>query len=232
MLGFVDFEAILEDQFCFFGGGAEFGMLVEVGQRHGGAGYTLEGVLEFGDALNDFGGGGLGSDVGIEGDLAFYFFDVLGDGGFAVVLWMDNARNDACQWIGIRHGTEYKSEILQVEQLAKRVGKRTLPRIRAYNTKMQHSKLVIVQTYGSRPEADLAKSALEDACISAMLSADTAGRMREHLAWSGAGFKILVREEDAIAARELLAPLAEGADSLGPDFQSDDAPQTSWRRFT
>lgn len=97
---------------------------------------------------------------------------------------------------------------------------------------MQHSKLVVVQSYGSRPEADLAKGALEDASIPAMLSADTAGRMREHLAWSGAGFKVLVREEDVTAARELLTSLAEGADCLGPDFQSDDDPPQRWRRFT
>jgi hypothetical protein len=47
---------------------------------------------------------------------------------------------------------------------------------------MQHPKLVVVQSYGSRAEADLAKGALEDAGILAMIQADTAGRMREHLA--------------------------------------------------
>ena len=39
-----------------------------------------------------------------------------------------------------------------------------------------------------------------------MIQADTAGGMREHLAWSGAGFKLLVREEDLTAAREILKP--------------------------
>lgn len=66
---------------------------------------------------------------------------------------------------------------------------------------------MVVQTYGSRPEADLAKGALEDAGILAKVQADTAGGMREHLAWSGAGFKVLVREEDVTAARDVLAPL-------------------------
>jgi hypothetical protein len=47
---------------------------------------------------------------------------------------------------------------------------------------MQHPKLVVVQSYGSRTEADLAKGALADAGIQAMLQADTAGGMREHLA--------------------------------------------------
>lgn len=54
---------------------------------------------------------------------------------------------------------------------------------------MQNPKLVIVRSCASRPEADLAKGALEDAGIPAMIQADTAGGMREHLAWSGAGFR-------------------------------------------
>jgi F420-dependent methylenetetrahydromethanopterin dehydrogenase len=74
---------------------------------------------------------------------------------------------------------------------------------------MEHPKLVIVQSYGSHPEAELAKGALESAGIPAMIQADTAGGMREHLAWSGEGFKILVREEDLSAAREVLTPQAD-----------------------
>jgi F420-dependent methylenetetrahydromethanopterin dehydrogenase len=72
---------------------------------------------------------------------------------------------------------------------------------------MEQIRIVVVQTYGSRPEADLARGALENADIPAMVQADTAGGMREHLAWSGAGFKVLVREEDVTAARDVLAPL-------------------------
>jgi hypothetical protein len=34
---------------------------------------------------------------------------------------------------------------------------------------MQDAKLVVVQSYGSRPEADLAKGVLEDAGIQAMV---------------------------------------------------------------
>ena len=37
-----------------------------------------------------------------------------------------------------------------------------------------------------------------------MIQADRAGGMRDHLAWSGFGFKVLVRDEDASAAHELL----------------------------
>jgi hypothetical protein len=69
---------------------------------------------------------------------------------------------------------------------------------------MEHPNLIVVQTYGTRPEADLAKSELESAGIPAMIQADTAGGMREHLAWSGQGFKLLVREEDGTTASELL----------------------------
>jgi hypothetical protein len=55
---------------------------------------------------------------------------------------------------------------------------------------MENEKLVLVATYGSRAEAQLAKGALEDAGIPAMVEADTVGRMREHLAWSGQGFRV------------------------------------------
>jgi hypothetical protein len=75
-----------------------------------------------------------------------------------------------------------------------------------------HPNLVVVQVYGTRPEADLAKSVLASAGIDAITTADTAGGMREHLAWSGAGFQVLVREDNAKEARELLAT-ADEADS-------------------
>jgi hypothetical protein len=96
---------------------------------------------------------------------------------------------------------------------------------------MQH-KVVVIRSYGSRPEADLAKGALEDAGIKAMIQADTAGGMREHLAWSGAGFQLLVREEDATAARDVLTPLVDGeedSDTSSPDEQN---PWPPWRRFS
>jgi hypothetical protein len=102
---------------------------------------------------------------------------------------------------------------------------------------MEHPKLVVVQTYGNRVEADLAKGVLEAAGIPAMSQADTAGGMREHLAWSGEGFQILVREEDAAAAHDLLAPPEgtpgnEADDSLGDDLQTDRYSRPWWRRLT
>ena len=93
---------------------------------------------------------------------------------------------------------------------------------------MQEAKLIVVQSCASQIEAELAKGALEAAGIEAMIQADTAGRMREHLAWSGAGFKILVREEDAAAARETLAPRPEVVEDDDPDAD----PPPTWRRFT
>jgi hypothetical protein len=71
---------------------------------------------------------------------------------------------------------------------------------------MDHSRLAVAQAFGSQPEADLAKSMLESAGIDATIQADRAGGMRDHLAWSGFGFKVLVREEDAAAARDVLHP--------------------------
>jgi hypothetical protein len=78
----------------------------------------------------------------------------------------------------------------------------------------------------------MAKGALEDAGIQAMVQADTAGGMREHLAWSGAGFQILVREEDATVARDVLAPPAEGDESFDADFQTERDPLAPWRKFS
>jgi hypothetical protein len=74
---------------------------------------------------------------------------------------------------------------------------------------MRDAKLVVVHAFASEPEADMAKSALESAGIDAMIQADSAGGMRPHLAWASGGFKILVRDEDVAAAREVLKPLEE-----------------------
>jgi hypothetical protein len=67
---------------------------------------------------------------------------------------------------------------------------------------MSDADLVVVHTFGGRTEADLAKSALEAAGIDAMVRGDSAGGMRPHLAT--AGFQIIVRVEDAAAARDVL----------------------------
>jgi hypothetical protein len=64
--------------------------------------------------------------------------------------------------------------------------------------------LIVVHAFGSLPEADLAKSALDAAGIEAMVRADSGGGMRPALAWSGVGYQILVRAEDEQAARDIL----------------------------
>jgi len=69
---------------------------------------------------------------------------------------------------------------------------------------MSDSELIVVHSFGSRAEADLAKSALDAAGIDAMVQADSGGGMRPALAWSGVGFQVFVRAEDAQAARDVL----------------------------
>jgi hypothetical protein len=114
-----------------------------------------------------------------------------------------------------------------------RTGKAALSLLRIYNNlNVQDAKLVVVRSCGSRLEADLAKGALEEADIDAIIQGDTAGGMREHLAWSGAGFKILVREDDATAARNVLASLAEGDETADADPETDDDLFPPWRRFS
>ena len=87
---------------------------------------------------------------------------------------------------------------------------------------------MIVKAFGNREEAEVAKGALESAGIDAMTQADTAGRMREHLAWSGAGFQVWVREEDLEDARKLLAQ-ADHSEQANSD---SDEPHPPWRKFT
>ena len=71
---------------------------------------------------------------------------------------------------------------------------------------MHDVNLVVVDAFGSGPEAELAKSVLEAAGIDAMIQADSVGGMRPHVAWASGGYKLLVREEDADDAREVLEP--------------------------
>jgi hypothetical protein len=70
---------------------------------------------------------------------------------------------------------------------------------------LSQSDLVVVQSYATEGEAEVAKGVLESSGIDAMIQADTAGRMRVHLAWSGLGHRVLVREEDAASARSILS---------------------------
>jgi hypothetical protein len=69
---------------------------------------------------------------------------------------------------------------------------------------MPDTDLVVVQSFSTQSEAEMAKSALESAEIDSMIQADSAGGMRPHMAWSSGGFKLLVRAEDETAAHQVL----------------------------
>ncbi len=68
---------------------------------------------------------------------------------------------------------------------------------------MSDSELVVVRTFNDRIEAELAQSALEAAGIESMVRGDDAGGTQPGL-WASEGVAVLVRDEDAIAAREIL----------------------------
>lgn len=63
--------------------------------------------------------------------------------------------------------------------------------------------LIAVASFATHIDAELARSALEGAGIDAMTSADDAGGLRPHMSFSR-GVVVMVREEDAEAAREVL----------------------------
>jgi len=65
-------------------------------------------------------------------------------------------------------------------------------------------RLVVVRTFLNRIDADLAQGALEAAGIDAMVGADDAEGNQPGL-WMG-GVRILVREEDAEEAAQILGP--------------------------
>jgi len=104
--------------------------------------------------------------------------------------------------------------------------------VQAYNTSMDHSKLIVVRECGTLPEADLAKCELESAGIPAMIQGDTVGGMREHLAWSGLGYKILVREEDAADARGVLTTPAQSDETSDAGSQTDPDTRPPLRKIT
>lgn len=70
------------------------------------------------------------------------------------------------------------------------------------------SDLVVVGTFNSRPEADVAKSALDAADIESMVVGDDAGGVQPGL-WEGRGVAVVVNRTDESAAREVLTAPAE-----------------------
>ena len=71
--------------------------------------------------------------------------------------------------------------------------------------------LVVVGTFNTRPEADLAKSALEAAGIDAVVAADDAGGVQPGL-WEGQGVAVLVDRDDEQDSREVLTADASPAE--------------------
>jgi hypothetical protein len=74
---------------------------------------------------------------------------------------------------------------------------------------MNDDTLVPVGTFLTHIDADLAKSALEAAGIESMIQSDDCGGVRPHL-WMG-GIQLLVRDEDAQRALEILNAGRQGA---------------------
>jgi hypothetical protein len=68
---------------------------------------------------------------------------------------------------------------------------------------MTDSDLVVVHTFTSRPEADVAKSALDAAGIDSMVLGDDAGGTQPGL-WEGRGVAVVVNRENETAARQIL----------------------------
>lgn len=71
--------------------------------------------------------------------------------------------------------------------------------------------LVVVGTYLTGIDAELARSVLEAAGVDCMVRADDCGGLRPHL-WMG-GIELLVRREDRERAEEILDSIAREADA-------------------
>jgi len=66
------------------------------------------------------------------------------------------------------------------------------------------SDLICIKNYNNRTEAEIVKSLLEASGIEAVVSADDCGGMRPHLLLGTNGTRLLVKEEDAQKALEVL----------------------------
>jgi Putative prokaryotic signal transducing protein len=73
---------------------------------------------------------------------------------------------------------------------------------------MAHDDLVVVGTFNSRPEAELARSALEAAGIESSVFGDDAGGTQPGL-WEGRGVAVVVNRENESEARAVLTECTE-----------------------
>jgi hypothetical protein len=78
--------------------------------------------------------------------------------------------------------------------------KRGAPDVGIGGTAMTSSELIVVPTFRSTPDAQIAKGILDEAGIESMIRSDNAGGMYPAIA----GADLLVRAEDAEKAREAL----------------------------
>src|SRR5262249_30860697 len=78
-----------------------------------------------------------------------------------------------------------------------------------------HPELVVLRTFSTMIEADLAKSALESVVIESMVRSDNKGGETLAFSW---GVELLVRADDVTAANDMLG--IEGLDSLGKNDSS------------
>jgi hypothetical protein len=79
---------------------------------------------------------------------------------------------------------------------------------------MTRTDLVVVRTFSSQIEADLARSALEAAGIDVMIHSDSVGG--EYPSDGGFGYDVVVRPEDAAASREILELPAQPESPAAP----------------
>src|SRR5215831_7657758 len=80
-------------------------------------------------------------------------------------------------------------------------------------SKSDHSELVVLRTFPTAVEADLAKSALDSIGIDSMVRSDNKGGQTPGLAFSQ-GVELLVRADDVGAANDMLG--IEGLDGASP----------------
>ena len=71
----------------------------------------------------------------------------------------------------------------------------------------QRSDLVTIRSYDGRPEAEAAKTFLAENGIPATVIVDDAGGMRPDLLMAMGGARLVVRNQDADRALEMLEPL-------------------------
>lgn len=103
MLALVNLKPLFKKKFCLLSSGEQFGMLITLNGGENGAGKTLEAVLQFCDALYDFGRRNLRLDVGIERDFAFDLLDVFGNRGFTVIYRMNDLGEDTREFVLVGH---------------------------------------------------------------------------------------------------------------------------------